>query len=140
MEERKQLLIDFMSEEAYKPMSVKELTTVLVVPRAEKKIFEELLDALEDEGKIYKNKKNRYGVPERMNLIVGRLQGNERGYGFLIPDDVEVKPSLTPNRCNLFLKIRARLQSFVWDISVTHTFVGSNFPPAPMELTSGNFR
>ena len=53
--------------------------------------FENLLMELEQEGSIFKTHKNRYGVPERMNLIVGYLQGNERGYGFVIPDDANIR-------------------------------------------------
>ena len=30
--------------------------------------------------------RKKYGVPERMNLIVGRLQSNKKGFGFIIPD------------------------------------------------------
>jgi ribonuclease R len=89
MNEKKQLIIDFMREEAYKPLLIEELAMVLSVPKEEKVIFHKLIKELEDEGKIFKNKKSRYGVLERMNLIAGRIQGHERGYAFLVPDDKE---------------------------------------------------
>lgn len=80
-----------MKEDAYRPLLLKELAHVLDVPKADLEVFREIIEELENEGKIFKTHKDRYGVPERMNLIVGRLQGNERGYGFVIPDDPDIK-------------------------------------------------
>jgi len=52
-----------------------ELVTVLDVPKRRHRVVENLLKELEEEGLIFKNRKNRYGVPERMNLVCGYLQG-----------------------------------------------------------------
>ncbi|MDP4093243.1 MAG: ribonuclease R [Bacillota bacterium] len=87
MEERKEKILEFIKEDAYKPLLFEELAGVLDVPSSDFELFRQALDDLEDHGLIFKTHRNRYGVPERMNLIVGRLQGNERGYGFVIPDD-----------------------------------------------------
>lgn len=91
MSDRKERILGFMREDAYKPLLFGELITVLDVPKTDIQLFKNVLDELESEGKIFKTHKDRYGTPERMNLIVGRLQGNERGYGFVIPDDEEIK-------------------------------------------------
>ena len=32
---------------------------------------------------------NRYGIPERMNVLKGRIQGNAKGFAFLIPEEPE---------------------------------------------------
>ncbi|HHW47321.1 MAG TPA: ribonuclease R, partial [Clostridiaceae bacterium] len=85
--DRKERILAFMREDAYKPLLFNELVMVLDVPKSDIELFRQVLEELEREGKIFKTHKNRYGVPERMSLIVGRLQGNERGYGFVIPDD-----------------------------------------------------
>ena len=29
---------------------------------------------------------NRYGLPDRMNLVVGKITTNPRGFGFVVPD------------------------------------------------------
>ncbi len=87
LQERKERIVQFMREVAYKPLKFEELAVVLDVPHEDRKLFKEVIDELENEGAIYKTKKDRYGVPERMNLVAGRFQGNERGYGFLIPDN-----------------------------------------------------
>ena len=96
MEDRKQKILEFMTEEAYKPMLFKELAYILGVPKSDQDELKAILDELETEGKIFKTKKDRYGIPEKMNLVVGTLQGNERGYGFVIPDDEEIKDIFIP--------------------------------------------
>ena len=42
---------------------------------------------MEKEGIIIKLRNERYGLIDKMNLIAGKLEGNEKGFGFLIPDD-----------------------------------------------------
>jgi len=97
MMDRKERILAFMREDAYKPLLFSELVTVLDVPKSDIGLFENLLKELEEEGLIFKNRKNRYGVPERMNLVCGYLQGNEHGYGFLIPDDENMKDIFIPS-------------------------------------------
>lgn len=96
MEERKERILAFMKEEAYKPLLLKELTIVLDVPKEDRDLFKEVMEELEEEGKIFKTHKERYGIPERMSLAAGRLQGNERGFGFVIPDDEDLKDIFIP--------------------------------------------
>lgn len=82
----KEEILEFMNESVYKPMPVDELIEVLGIQKDEKKEFEKYIEEMENEGLIFKNRRNRYGVPERMNLAVGRLQGNAKGFGFVITD------------------------------------------------------
>lgn len=85
-EERKQKILSFMRDQAYKPLKYDELISVLDVPSNDRDVFMELLISLEEKGLIIKTRKERYGVPERMGLIAGKFQGHARGFGFLIPD------------------------------------------------------
>ena len=94
--ERKERIVEFMREAAYKPLKYEELAVILDVPKEERELFANVLDELEQEGKIYKTNKDKYGLPEKMNLVAGRLQGNERGYGFLIPDDEMIRDIFIP--------------------------------------------
>ncbi|SKA93672.1 RNAse R [Caloramator quimbayensis] len=87
----KDKLLAFMKEEAYKPMTAEELSNIFDVDFKELKTFYKILDEMEEEGLIVKTRKNRYGILEKMNLVVGKLQGNPKGYGFLIPDDVGIE-------------------------------------------------
>jgi ribonuclease R len=83
-------IIDFMMEKAYKPMSYGELEVHFQINDAEQfRAFLKLLNQLEHEGKVIRTKTERYGVPERMDLIRGKLQAHAKGFGFLIPEDRE---------------------------------------------------
>ena len=87
---KEEKIVAFMKEDAYKPLAAEELITVLDVPKTDLGEFFDIMDRLESEGKIIKTKKKKYGVPERMGLVVGEYRGNDRGFGFIIPDDPEV--------------------------------------------------
>ncbi|AWB42945.1 ribonuclease R [Paenibacillus sp. CAA11] len=83
-------LLDFMRETAYKPMTYQELEEHFQIKDAsEFKEFLKLLNRLEQEGKILLTRTQRYGVPERMDLVRGRLQAHAKGFAFLIPEDRE---------------------------------------------------
>jgi ribonuclease R len=80
-------IVNYMRKAAYRPLTEEELFRVFGVTKRGSKRFKKLLQELETEGLIYRTRAARYGLPEKMNLAVGRLQGNPRGFGFLICDD-----------------------------------------------------
>ena len=88
MEERKDRIKRFIHEKSYHPLSFEELAVVLDVPQADREVFAQVLDEMEREGLIFKTRKGKYGAPERMGLVTGKFQGSERGFGFVLPDDV----------------------------------------------------
>ncbi|WP_168118881.1 ribonuclease R [Paenibacillus sp. HB172176] len=86
--EREQELLDFMRETAYRPMTYQELEQHFGIEgAAEFKAFLQLLNKLEDEGKVLRTRTERYGVPERMNLLRGKVQAHAKGFAFLLPDE-----------------------------------------------------
>lgn len=80
----KEQILEFMRREAYRPLSAAELFGELGVQNREE--FINSLQELEREGKVICTRKMRYGLPEKMNLAVGRLQGHPNGFAFLIQD------------------------------------------------------
>lgn len=83
-------LLEFMKEIAYKPMTYSELEQHFnITDAAEFKSFLKMLVALEEQGKIIRTRNERFGVPERMNLLRGTVQAHAKGFAFLIPDDSE---------------------------------------------------
>lgn len=87
MEERILELMQIIND---KPMSVDELELALDLQSAEEfRDLVKLLNRLENDGELVRTRSNRYGLPEHMNLIKGKIQGNAKGFGFLIPDDKE---------------------------------------------------
>ena len=87
----REIILGFMREQAYKPMDIKELAWVFGVPKKEMNQFKDLLKDMEQKGEIIKTRTKLYGVPEKMGLVVGKLQCHQRGYGFVIPDDADRK-------------------------------------------------
>ncbi len=80
-------ILSFMREQAYHPMTVSELEQAFQLTDAVS--FKELiktLNQLEERGEIVRTRTNRYGVPEKMNLVRGRLQSHQKGFGFVIPE------------------------------------------------------
>lgn len=52
--------------------------------------LQSVIDALRDlcrNGRLVRLKKNHYALPDRQNLVTGRVHAHPNGYGFLIPDD-----------------------------------------------------
>ncbi|GGB35988.1 ribonuclease R [Lentibacillus populi] len=88
MKEIKQQVLDFFHESGTRPLSINELEEILELEYAEE--FKELiksLNELEEAGELVRTRKNRFGLPEKMNLIRGRIQMHAKGFAFLIPDD-----------------------------------------------------
>jgi len=46
------------------------------------------LRAMERAGELIRNRRQGYGIPNKMDLIKGRVIGHPEGYGFLKPDNV----------------------------------------------------
>ncbi|WP_046228434.1 ribonuclease R [Paenibacillus dauci] len=83
-------LLTFMRTDAYKPMTYQELEEHFQIEDASDfKELVKLLNKLEDAGDIVVNNANAYGVPERMDLVRGRIQAHAKGFAFLIPEDRE---------------------------------------------------
>ena len=53
-EKRKKVLYDFMGDDLYVPMRIKEIAAVLQIPREQRDELKEALDALVEEGKEVK--------------------------------------------------------------------------------------
>ena len=71
-------IIEFMEEKLYKPMLKEELAIQFGIKDTEIKEFYKILDEMEREGIIIQTKNGRYGLVSKLNLIVGRLEGNQK--------------------------------------------------------------
>ena len=68
------------------PATTRELLQLLRVPRQDRATFRRLLKTLVSEGELLQIRGNRFGLADRMNVVVGRLQMHAAGYGFVVPD------------------------------------------------------
>jgi len=68
------------------PATARELVQKLKIPREQRATLKRLLKGLVDAGHLIQTRGNRFGLPDRMNLVVGRVSTHPRGFGFVIPD------------------------------------------------------
>jgi len=89
-------IVEFMEEIAYKPMMKEELAKAFEISKTDLKEFYKILDEMEKEGFVIKTHNDRYGIPEKMNLVVGRLQAHQKGFGFVLPEKRELVDVFIP--------------------------------------------
>jgi ribonuclease R len=83
----KRAVLKLLRDDAQRPLKPKEMARALGVDPREYAHFKRLLREMEDSGELYRVRKKRYALPQRINLIVGRLQMTRAGHGFVVPDD-----------------------------------------------------
>ncbi|HEX5473333.1 MAG TPA: ribonuclease R [Vicinamibacterales bacterium] len=82
---RDQLLAAFR-DKVHHPSTPRELLQRLQIPRDQRPALSRLLAGLVESGHLIQTRGNRFGLPDLMNLVVGRVQTHPRGFGFVIPD------------------------------------------------------
>ncbi len=63
-----------MRERVHHPAAIRELLQLLKVPREERASFKRHLNTLVSSGELIQIRGHRFGLPEKMDLYVGRLQ------------------------------------------------------------------
>ncbi|MFW6201872.1 MAG: ribonuclease R [Gemmatimonadota bacterium] len=89
-------VVEYLRDEADRPLKAKELGRRLDVPSEEGDALQAMLDELAHDGVVYRVKGRRYAIPERLNLVVGRLQVIRSGAGFVVPDEEEAADLFVP--------------------------------------------
>jgi ribonuclease R len=79
-------ILDRLRERSHHPASARELIQLLKIPREHRATFRRLLKSLVADGELLQIRGNRFGLADRMNVVVGRLQMHASGYGFVVPD------------------------------------------------------
>ena len=80
-------IAEMMKVDNYKPMLKEELAVKFDIEKKDRESFFDVLKGLEREGIIIKAKNERYGLVNSDYLISGKLEGHERGFGFVVPKD-----------------------------------------------------
>jgi ribonuclease R len=82
-------LLRRLREDVHRPLSKDEIFEEFEIAKDQQQMFSDLLQDLIKSGQIFKNSQGLYGVPEKFNLIGGRIEKTASGNAFLIPDDPE---------------------------------------------------
>lgn len=86
-----------LMEEEDRPLLLREILHLLGIAKDQRRLLREHLRDLAEEGRVVKIRGNRYGLPTKMNLVVGKVRCHPDGYGFVIPEkegeeDVFINP------------------------------------------------
>jgi len=79
-------VLELMRERVHHPAGMRELLQTLKVPREERTSFKRHVKTLVSSGDLIQIRGHRFGLPEKMDLYVGRLQTHPAGYGFVTPE------------------------------------------------------
>jgi ribonuclease R len=79
-------LLKLIREKVEHPATPRELQQRLKIPPEQRSTLKRLLKDLVASGALVQTRGNRFGIPELMNLVVGRITTNPRGFGFVVPD------------------------------------------------------
>lgn len=101
--DRKDKILEFIKDKEYVPMKLKEIAQVLMVPKEEIEELKNILNELEAEYKIRKNRKSKYIIMDE-KYIEGIFRANQRGYGFVSIngdiDEIHISQEFTNNALN----------------------------------------
>ncbi len=81
-EKRKKIIYDFICDDFYVPMKLKELAILLQVPKNQRNELKKVMDALVADGKVSVTQKGKY-VKGTAKQLVGTYQAHARGFGFV---------------------------------------------------------
>lgn len=86
---QKEKILGFMKENMQFPMTAEEIAMMLCVPKEAMQDFLLELEGLEQDGSVVKTKKKRYAIPSVVGCVSGKFIANERGFGFVVPQEGE---------------------------------------------------
>jgi ribonuclease R len=81
----REFVLQIMAERGV-PLDVDELVRMLDLYDDEIDLFNRRLQAMEREGQIIRNRRGALCLPEKIDLIRGRVEGHPDGFGFLVPE------------------------------------------------------
>ena len=82
-------VLGLIRDRVHHPATARELAQLLRVPREERRSFKRQLKSLVTEGTLLQIRGNRFGLAQKMDLVVGRLQTSPSGFGFVVPEYAE---------------------------------------------------
>lgn len=69
------------------PMTFEQIAAELDVRAEETELFQRRLSAMRRDGQLMQNRGGAWLIPDKADLVRGRVQGHPDGFGFLVPDE-----------------------------------------------------
>ena len=86
LKERKERILSYMESEGYVPIKRRDMRAMLSVPQEDREKFENLINELIAEGRVFETKKGKLASPKDLQMATGTFIGHARGFGFVTPD------------------------------------------------------
>lgn len=86
LKERKERILAYMESEGYVPIKRRDMRAMLSVPQEDREKFENLINELIAEGRVFETKKGKLASPKDLQMATGIFIGHARGFGFVTPD------------------------------------------------------
>ncbi len=80
-------ILDVLQKSKRGALTANSIAKRLGLKRANRQIVDKFLKELERTGRIVRLDERRYGLPEKLNLVKGKIQRFKEGFGFLLRDD-----------------------------------------------------
>jgi len=94
----RQAILDLLEDQG-RPLKRRELFERLGIESDDsREIMRRRLKAMVRDGQLVKNRRNAYGLPEKMDLVRGRISAHRDGFGFVIPENGEPDLYLSPRQ------------------------------------------
>lgn len=91
-------ILSRIKKDATRPLSFEEIAELLQLKDAEAvEHLESILVKMVQTGQLVKTRTDRYGLPAQLNLIVGRLKKNRKGFGFLVSQNPDQEDLFIPS-------------------------------------------
>jgi len=101
--------------EAGCPVDAEAFADQLEITDDERELFQRRLGAMQRDGQLMLNRKRQLCLPEKLDLIKGRVEGHPDGFGFVAPDEGGDDLYLSPKEMHRVLhgdKVLVRVAGF----------------------------
>jgi ribonuclease R len=110
----REFILQLLSE-AGCPVDVDAFSEQLHITDAERDLFQRRLGAMQRDGQLMLNRKRQLCLPEKLDLIKGRVEGHPDGFGFVVPEEGGDDLYLSPKEMHRVLhgdKVLVRVAGF----------------------------
>ena len=83
----RQRILDHLSQDSYRPMKQRDLFKDMRIDPDDHEFFNEAIEDLLDSGRIVLGSTQQVQLPEAGDELQGKIKVNQRGFGFVIPDE-----------------------------------------------------
>ena len=90
LEEKKEKILGFIKCKEYKPMKINDIMMLMEVPTQDKDLFQQVINEMLVEGKLFLTQKGKIMTPESLNMVYGTYTSTAKGFGFVIVENDDI--------------------------------------------------